>query len=361
MPAHITHALAGQRCVRSVHGLERLALSPAFLLGCQGPDVFSHNRRTKPSALAYARLLHRRDYGSFCAAFVRQLARSGRAASADWIYGFVTHQAVDRALHPYIVYRSWFAGDTGITGVTSARMHAFLERILDAELYRALEHKPVSAFDSDSLRVGNGSRRSSGREVDRVAGSLERDIALALSGTYPGESDGSADIEARVANAFIDSLRYYDITNPARISMNKPPDPERAGEFARFSYDGVALLHPESVDRDVDWLNAERSPWLDPVTGAERRESVEDLFAAAVKIGSCAILALRDALDGSLDAADFALVIGNGSLAATDFDGNVAPVRYSMPFDLARHLREEAERRFAWLSATAEIDPPRRG
>lgn len=354
MPAHITHALAGQRCVRSVPGLERLALSPAFLLGCQGPDVFSHNRRTKPSALAYARLLHRRDYGSFCAAFVRQIAQSRCAASTDWIYGFVTHQAVDRALHPYIVYRSWFTGDTGVVGVTSARMHAFLERILDAELYRALESKPVSAFDSDSLRVGNGYGHP-------AAGYLARDIALALSATYPGESDGSADIEARVANAFIDSLRYYDITNPARVSMNKPPDPERTGEFARFSYDGVALLHPESVDRDVDWLNAERSPWLDPVTGAERRESVEDLFGAAVETGSCAVLALREALDGSLDAADFALAIGNGSLAATDFDGNVAPVRYSMPFDLARHLREEAARRLAWLSTPAEIDPPRRG
>lgn len=351
MPAHITHALAGLRCLRDAPGSEALSRSAAFLLGCQGPDIFSHNRLTKPLALAYSRLLHRRGYGMFCASLA-ECVGSGMGGqspngsiSRDWLFGFVTHQAVDRALHPYIVYRSYYPGDTGLAGVSPARMHAFLERILDTELYRTLEKKPVSAFDSDALLLDGDRSR------------LVEDISFALSRTYPGEAEDRDDLRSRVANALSDSRLYYDMTNPARVSMDDAPDPERAGKFLRFGIDGVALLHPERVASGVDWLNDGRSLWLDPITGAERHESVSELFHGAVECARAAMDALGAALDGTLKPDELAISIGNGPLSATGGDGQIAPVRFSDPFDLSRTLRAEADKRLVWLSSYADVDP----
>lgn len=356
MPAHITHALAGLRCLRDAPGSEGPSRSAAFLLGCQGPDIFSHNRLTKPLALAYSRLLHRRGYGTFCASFAERVisGRDGQSAhgqsahdssSSDWLFGFVTHQAVDRALHPYIVYRSYYTGGTGLDGVSPARMHAFLERILDTGLYRMLEKKPVSAFDSAVMLL------------DGDLSPLVEDIAFSLARTYPGETDDPEDLRSRVTNALTDSRLYYDATNPARVSMDEAPDPARAGTFLRFGIDGVALLHPEKLAPGVDWLNECRSLWLDPITGAERHESVSELFHGAVECAGAAMGALRAALDGTLKIDELARVIGNGPLSVTGCDGHIAPVRFSDPFDLALTLRAEADKRLAWLSSYADVDP----
>lgn len=360
MPAHITHALAGLNCLGDYRGGEPLAgsglrpvasrpnASAAYLLGCQGPDIFSHNRRTKPSALAYARLLHRRSYGTFCASFADLAVRGDASAdlARDWLFGFATHQAVDRELHPYIVYRSYGDGAVGADGLTPSRLHAFLERILDVELYRVLERKPVSAFDTESMRIDGGVYR------------LSRDIAHSLARTFPGESEGKDDLAERVTNAFADSFHYYDVANPARVSMSVAPDPARTAEFRRCTLDGVALLHPERVSPDVDWLNESRSLWLDPVTGEERHESVPDLFDRAVAVARSSIGALDGFLRGEIDASALARAVGDGPLSSAGNDGHVGQVRFSEPFDLARYLRDEAKSRFDWLSSAAEVDPP---
>jgi hypothetical protein len=71
MPAQISHIIAGERAF----GLrfagrsrpEEGGAAAWFALGCQGPDIFYHNQRTKPSGLHYGALAHRRRYGSLAA------------------------------------------------------------------------------------------------------------------------------------------------------------------------------------------------------------------------------------------------------------------------------------------------------
>ena len=75
MPSQILHTLFGEdviaeiyRSIGSRFGLvadkarEKILGSyrAAFTLGCQGPDLFYHNQRSRPVGLEYGTLLHRR-------------------------------------------------------------------------------------------------------------------------------------------------------------------------------------------------------------------------------------------------------------------------------------------------------------
>lgn len=204
MPSQIIHAIAGHASLASAKESD-VAHIAAFNLGCQGPDIFSHNRRTKPSGIAFARLLHRRDYGIFCANFARILRAKPSPLAESWFLGFVTHQVVDRVLHPYIVYRSFVASSTGIPGVPPARFHVFLERILDAMLFTFRMCRPVSLFSTvdDFVLL----------EPDILF--LSHLIARALATTYPKDAGALEDLELRTSNAFRDTLFFYRVTNPA--------------------------------------------------------------------------------------------------------------------------------------------------
>lgn len=342
MPSQIIHVLAGKHALGAC-GEASLPIVPGvFFLGCQGPDIFSHNRRTKPFALAFSRLLHRRDYGRFCANFAR-LRKDARSPSVDsWFYGFVTHQAVDRILHPYIVYRSFLSGPTGIPGVPPERFHVFLERILDAFLFAHLEGLSVSAFDA-SRTIGI---------TDSDAEALAVLIAAALAETYPAETEGFDDLELRVRNAFADTLHFYDMTNPSEVGMETPPDAIRFDLFSSFDVGGAALLHPVGMSSDVDWLNLSQTAWLDPVTGAESSLSVPQLFEIAAGDASKAILRVLSVLAGETPAESLEDALGNGPLSMRGADGKIGTVRFAEPFDLGVALLEQAEKRRFWLSVS---------
>ena len=119
-----------ERALGSAAGLSRELLSrrcgaPFFRFGCQGPDIFYHNRRTMPSGLHYGALAHRRGFGSLVAGAAASLPaaeREATSASAAYLLGLATHAAVDRATHPFIIYFSGWAlpSDPGSGGFGAA-------------------------------------------------------------------------------------------------------------------------------------------------------------------------------------------------------------------------------------------------
>lgn len=340
MPSHIIHFLAGRAALGRFDGARDFPYAEAFAIGCQGPDIFSHNRRTRPFALAFARLLHRRSYGLFCLNFARALRENPSDLAASWFLGFVTHQAADRIFHPYIVYRSFLAGATGIPGVPPTRFHVFLERILDSTLFELLEGTPVASFDT-------GSRFELSEDDIRE---LSWRVATALAATYPEETGESSELKLRTANAFRDAIYFYRMTNPAEVSMRYPVDASRTRAFSGFGIDAVALLFPESLSGDVDWLNEAGQSWLHPVSGIERTYSARELFSSAVDIASSCMAIARDFLSGLARDEDLETGIGNGSLSVSGEDGKIGLVRFADPFDLAPVLLDQADRRRRWLS-----------
>ena len=374
MPAHVCHALAGRRALiqaaasGAFRDTDRVRYEsdwpPAFNLGCQGPDVFAHNRRTRPLALAYARLLHRRGYGSFSRAFAERLGDALRRgdlgsdapfdAALAWIRGFVTHQAIDRALHPYIAYRSHIARSARFPFVNSARFHAFFERLLDSWIHLRLEGGPVSLFDT-------GKQFALDAASSRFLASL---IASAARDVYVSAVE-DADIGTRILNAFADASYFYEMTNPAVTSMGHDrafPDRAEGGlrEFVDMGAAGVALLHPETRDDGVDWLNERRAPWRDPVDGSERSESAIDLFDAGVSEAACCLSVLERVMDGGTDGGELARVVGDGPLSVVGLDGKAAAVAFCDPFDLESALGHELAARREWVAGRPSVDRAKR-
>jgi hypothetical protein len=345
MPSQIAHVLAGRAALKAaspVFGI--LGMNPvlqAFNLGCQGPDIFSHNRRTKPLGLMYSRLLHRQDFGKFCATISDRFAKNPSPEFFSWLYGFVTHQAVDRLLHPWIVYRSWVAQSTGIPGVSPALFHAFLERIFDVALLAQLEGLPVACFNTGSPFCLDAD--------DSV--SLAQDIAWALAHTYAINEEEIVDAPLRVSNAFEDAIFFYDLTNPVRTSYSSKVDTSRIRSYEDFGIGGVALLYPERLDAETDWLNIARESWEHPVTGKRTNASVPELFSQAVEIAAGTMDCVSRVLSGSVSPSALEKNIGNGCLSVSGDDGRLGQVSYYKPFDLSRILLEEAERRRAWIGA----------
>jgi hypothetical protein len=67
MPSQIAHILAGEGMLEALAPARRPGMSGEdlawFRLGCQGPDLFYHNQRTRPSALHFGALALKRDFG----------------------------------------------------------------------------------------------------------------------------------------------------------------------------------------------------------------------------------------------------------------------------------------------------------
>lgn len=345
MPSHILHCVAGAAALARHPGLaptgaEEIRL---FNLGCQGPDIFTHNRRTKPLSLAYARLLHRRGYGRFCAALARGVTGDGDRA-LPYLLGFATHASVDRVFHPYVVNRCFIDSSAVLS---PALFHAFFERILDAEVLRARTGAPVSSFDADDAFPREGS----------IPARLVDWIARALRSAYPAETEGDGLIGERVANAFADSLSFYRVTNPARTTLAAPG---AQGEIARhvgLAADGVALLHPERLNPAIDWLNTSRGPWRHPITGTACRDSALDLAERAIDEAARAIDAVARAVGAGLAAGEVEATVGDGALSAVDASGEQGPVRFAEPFSLEAELLAQVAMRREWMADIERHSP----
>jgi hypothetical protein len=226
-------------------------------------------------------------------------------------------------------------------------MHAFFERILDACLLAAIEHRPVSSFDTgDSFAL----REAACRPIAEV-------IAKALAETYD-EAPLEDELELRVMNAFSDAIFFYAITNPARTAHPRSVGRDEIAAYDERGASAVALLYPTSV-QGVDWLNEARLPWKDPVDGRARTESAVDLFYRAVeRAGKIVGLAFRAITlpDASSDSDELARAIGDSCLSIAGPDGKIAPVVASEPFDLGAALKREVALRDAWLSGEARTD-----
>jgi hypothetical protein len=340
MPSQIIHALSGQDALKNSVKADFPLVTAAFNLGCQGPDIFSHNRRTKPFSLAYSRLLHRHEYGLFCRYIAENLHDRPSALLESWFYGFVTHQNVDRIFHPYIINRSFITGSTGIAGVTPAHFHAFLERILDVCILQEIHEIPLASFDSGEPFVLPASE----------IGLLAQQISAALGSVYPGEASTDSEIVQRVENAFSDTIYFYGITNPVLTSMKQNAGRSNLRRFVELGVGGVALLYPEELDSAVDWLNLSHNPWQHPVNGERSSLSAVDLFRQAVMESSLSINLAASVLSGETDASALEESIGNDCLSVSGSDGKIGAVRYYDPFDLGTALLVQADKRKNWLA-----------
>ncbi len=316
VPSHITHALHIEELLRSLTTRPGADHTPTLFhyLGAQGPDLFLHNRRRRPSGLRYGAIIHRGSIGRLIGAMhdaASALEPPAYRSASEFILGFAAHAVLDRACHPFINY---FAGRWNPSRPESKKnrgMHSFLERLLDVEMLRALRSETPREYDF---------ARRLGSENDAL-GIIARIVPDALAATYrSAESDRH--LADRLENAVLDSYGFYRFINDV--------SPDTAARLARRRADGsieplwLTVVHPPFLPDDVDFSNDRGSRWFHPCApDIPRTESFHDVFARAVRDGIAALAGIIEARE-TPDAADrIHSIVGDENLS----DGGPAGAR----------------------------------
>jgi hypothetical protein len=304
-----------------------LRINPAcrgiFALGCQGPDIFYHSRRTRPVALEYGSLLHRRGYGTFCENLLPAEHKNNdndidKNPLAAYALGFMTHAVLDRFCHPYIVYKS--CGDI---------YHPFFERIIDVLMLKALRDQEASSWDQGLLV----------EVCENPPAGLKERIVCALAATFPEKAGRDEKLSQRIDNAFADSARFYRLTDPAQTRMEVWGG---AGHQLPLSSRFLSVIFPENLPDDIDFLNLKREPWFYPYhpPGAEvsplpDTRSFPDIYADAVEA------AINVIPTGTFRAEN----IGNGCLSIHDENGKPCAPNLASPLPLDAVLEAQCRTR----------------
>jgi hypothetical protein len=350
MPSQILHTLFGEDALNEIYrrlegafgivadkALEKISREyrAAFILGCQGPDIFYHGQMTRPVSVEYGALLHRRSYGVFTAHLLKmglpdpppdaEDIRAGRRekginALGAYSVGFMTHAVLDRFCHPYIISRTTrLPRDQNET--LGRLAHPFFERILDVLMLKKLRSADISSWDQEIL-AGICEKPPLG---------LRELIERALVASYPERAGKDRRLSARIANAFADSAHFYRSTAPGKQS---------GAPSARET----VLSFPAKLPDHIDFLNLAHETWQYPAgPPKDDNRSFPDIYAEAVSAASesflpCIVAYLKNGIFPIREAAS---AIGNGSLNLQDETGKpCAPVRGSpLPLDRVLDLQ----------------------
>ncbi len=332
MPSQLAHLVFAVEAIKNA--FDRLPVpldSPFLAFGAQGPDVFYHNRRRKPSGLEYGALLHRRGYGTAVAALVAYGRERNIPFDSDYgayVAGFATHALFDRIAHPFVNYfAGWGVGEqSNAAEALPFQLHAYLERVLDALLLQRYWRQRADAFDFLAafdcgpqlpLPVAEGLARALTSVTDRAA----RDNSLLI----------------RLHNVYLDSLSFYGNTNLVDVSrMRMMMDHVRSPEqLARW----LSLLHPIEPPTELDPANERNARWFHPCDANEvRYESFWDLFAQAIRRSPDMLQAVASCWRDEISAGELATIVGNQNLSDGSHEGRPCRKRHSSPLPLAQHL-----------------------
>lgn len=357
MPAQILHILFGKELINTCGGLLEERYGPrfndaihkintscesAFALGCQGPDIFYHSQRRRPVAIEYGSLLHRRDYGNFMTVLLKRSLSSTLTNLGAYALGFLTHAYLDRAAHPYIVYKAGWVAPGKPETARYARTHAFFERILDVQVLELVQGLHISAWDQDKVLT---------RACEEAPVYLVETLADALRTAYPERAGKDPLLGRRIENALLDAASFYRHTNPMRTSMNH----RKKDEGLYLKYDqtpaSVALIYPEYVSLSLDYLNLAHRPWRHPCQeDRQDTRSFIDLYHDACLEGAEFLSQfISSFIDTGHIPPDTAHRIGNGGLSICDDTGQPCKPVWSDPLPLEEVLEQQFLLRTAWF------------
>jgi len=362
MPSQLLHTLFGEDVIAEIYrrmesrfgivagkAMEKIK-DPhwkAFVLGCQGPDIFYHSQRKRPVGLEYGTLLHRRGAGNFTAGLLKmglpdpppdeediRMHRREKGINALGVYalGFMTHAILDRLAHPYIVYKS---DRPPAETPRRDRSHAFFERIIDTLMFKYLRGAEISSWDQENLLA---------EICENPPLGLKELLVRSFVHTFPERAGKDEKLSRRVENTFLDCAFFYRITSPSSTSLPVHIYGE-AFHQAVFAKGQVAYLYPENLPDHIDFLNLKKRPWYYPA-GEEKEDtrSFPEIYAGAVKVAADSLTGIigRYLEKGLFPINEAAHAIGNGGLSIVDEEGKPCAPSRSDPLPLQEVLDKQA-------------------
>jgi len=326
MPSQLLHTLFGEDVIAGIYrrmenrfGIEAAKTLEAvqntwknvFALGCQGPDIFYHSRRRRPVGLEYGTLLHRRGIGLFVAELLDMAFPASQAKVIDergvYALGFMTHAVLDRAAHPFIVYKTYVPPKYG--SISYAQAHAFFERIIDVRMLKIVRGLELSSWNQERMLA---------ETCANPPPHVKELLAQALIRTFPERAGKDGQLQRRIENTFHDSAVFYRLTAPVNVPREILEVPPAAHK------NHLVYIYPEELPEQVDFLNLEKRPWFYPA--GEKREdtrSFPEMYAEAVEkaVDSFAGIISRYLEQGFFPKEALALAVGNGGLSIVDDAG----------------------------------------
>ena len=238
------------------------------IIGSQGPDPFYfygevpwRRRSGAGRAAAFAEFLHGSDPLELFPPLAQQAAlaasRAGDRPEAAFAYlfGLLLHYTLDRAVHPYVYFRSGFDGNGELGGRFSA-LHAMFETMM-------------------AESAGGGAPVSETAPA-RMFAADPSDLAVAdglFAAAFPGR---------------VDSGQFSTAWSDMATALEVLWDPTGIKRLLLASLGGrrtrtYSMIRPCKAEcgAGADYLNAGKASWRHPVSGVESKASVAELTAAA--------------------------------------------------------------------------------
>lgn len=312
MPSHIAHALFAEAVLEQTPMADLLKVCPEIItFAAQGPDIFYHNRRTKPTSTFLGLQIHRGKYGTFIKNMTDEaliLNDETRTEAMAFIGGMITHAFLDRVTHPFINYFSGWREPGKPETEKYRRTHAFFERIIDVFLLK--RERGCSTNDYDFYRrVDLG---------ERLPEHFHRLISHSYNITYQDEPL-SERTRQRIHNAYTDTMSFYRWTNfTSPEYFQAALEREKKGQIRTH---WLALIHPPFLPDSIDFMNQSRRQWINPCSGEDlHNESFWDLYDKAIHDTVPVLSVLHDVFGGMADTEKIAELVGDHSLSDEDHD-----------------------------------------
>ncbi len=258
--------------------------------GAQMPDMFYHNRRSKPSGLYISVALHRRGFAQVTKSLLTKA--SGKLdLPTVFSLAFLSHGILDRNLHPWINFRSgWVVPSQSHTDAWR-HLHVVCERLIDHYCCSWKNMKNLNSALFPKLYATDLVPEIASRLVD----SLKQVYPRCLNDTQLQERFENAKNDA---NGFyhwsmgLSSTEYCDLAKKTQACLHARSNGyvETAEQEDILHY--VSLLHPrvvngiEPCNQTILSLlsNSNRQEWVDPCYKTQvRTESLQDLWGQALK------------------------------------------------------------------------------
>jgi len=334
MPSVILHTMFGEDVVSGLFDEPIRAkmlndYRSAFVLGCQGPDIFYHSQRLKPAALEYGSLLHRRGCGVFTYGLLEKgLPTTDFNMYGAYALGFMTHAVLDRFCHPYIIYHC------------GGSYHSFFERIIDVLMLKKLRGLDPACWDQERLLA---------EVCENPPPRLKDIIFQSLAASFPERVNNDRSLTKRLDNAFADCARFYNMTSPAKIKAEFSDNLVKRRQLSRRA---LNYVYPENIGEEIDFLNLKHKPWRYPHIPANGQMQQEDsrsfleIYADAVK---AAIDAFSPIITHYLKSGTFPAMtvekIGNHGLSILDENGRPCAPNLTDPLPLGEVLEQQRKLR----------------
>ena len=261
MPNICTHIVFGVRVAEAVQK-PLASLGEPYVLGCLGPDWYFYDRLPPtpfiPHQKKHGNVLHGLD----CNTLFSALCDAADESMRPYLYGFLTHIALDSTLHPYVEAKHRGSAHTRFEGVIDSIV---FKKTADEIPYRDIFRKRTDAKAIDAL-------------LARVSETL---CGAHVSGAYVR---GLRKFRRLVPFLYDPKSRRYRVLRFFEHPIKKP------GLVSGF------LIGPDHEDPE-GCMNLSRSSWVSPwEPDRVRDESVPMLFDEA-KALAVALIRAFDAND----------------------------------------------------------------